>query len=193
MRRLPTRWLLPLLLAMIACSALFAPAADDEADEAWATEYRVKAVFLQRFLLFVDWPPAAAPRDEAPLTVGIVGDSPMAAVLRRLAGETGSGQTLRIVENADPDEMAQQCQVIFVAAELGHLQRSEHPQWKNLRWLQKHAVLTVGEDEDFLAAGGVINFYIHDQRVRFEISGGAVQRSGLSIRADLMRLARVVD
>ena len=102
-------------------------------------------------------------------------------------------QRVIILRDIDPDAMAARCQVIFIPRVIGHLDRTDHPRWKNLAWLKDRPVLTIGEDDDFLAAGGVINFFLQDQRVRFAISSSAVDRSGLTVRSTLMRLAKVVN
>jgi hypothetical protein len=59
--------------------------------------------------------------------------------------------------------------------------------------LGSKSVLTVSEVEEFAARGGVINFVLVDNRVRFEINPGAAKRSGLKISSELLRLGRIVD
>ncbi|HEU5335061.1 MAG TPA: YfiR family protein, partial [Terriglobales bacterium] len=54
-------------------------------------------------------------------------------------------------------------------------------------------VLTVGDSGDFLPLGGVINFVVEQDRVRFEISLAAAQRQRLKISSKLLAVARVVD
>jgi hypothetical protein len=51
-------------------------------------------------------------------------------------------------------------------------------------------VLTVGESEGFLAAGGVINLKLDGGKVRMEISTAAAERAGLHISAKLLSLAQ---
>ena len=156
-------------------------------------EYRVKAAFLQRFLMFISWPEGDAGPADRPIVVGVVGETPLAAALRKLQDASGRGPQLVVREIDSPDELAATCDVAFIARRIGHLARTDHPRWKNLRWLENRPILTVGEDEDFLAAGGVIDFFIESDRVRFAISSGAAKRAGLTVRADLMRLAKVVE
>jgi hypothetical protein len=49
------------------------------AQTAAAPEYQVKAVFLFNFAQFVHWPPQAFPDAQAPLVIGVVGESPFGA------------------------------------------------------------------------------------------------------------------
>jgi hypothetical protein len=58
-----------------------------------------------------------------------------------------------------------------------------------LAQVQGAPVLTVGDTEGFLRAGGVINFVLEGSKVRFLIDQAAAERSGLRISSKLMRLA----
>jgi len=48
--------------------------------------------------------------------------------------------------------------------------------------------LTVGESPQFLASGGIINFYLQDNHVRFEIDPNAAQLAGVRISAHVLQL-----
>ena len=53
-------------------------------------------------------------------------------------------------------------------------------------------VLTVGETEDFLDQGGIINFMLKGQSIRFEISVLSAQSAGLKLDARLLGAANAV-
>jgi len=53
-------------------------------------------------------------------------------------------------------------------------------------------MLTVGEGDDFPAAGGVIGLVIEDNKVRFDVNLEAAERAGLKISSKLLKLARNV-
>ena len=52
--------------------------------------------------------------------------------------------------------------------------------------------LTVGETQNFMRRGGIINFIIVENRVRFEINLIAAERAGITISAKLLQLAKNV-
>jgi hypothetical protein len=54
-------------------------------------------------------------------------------------------------------------------------------------------VLTVSEMPGFDELGGMVNFFIEDRRIRFEINPQAAARSGLRISSQLLNLSRIVD
>jgi hypothetical protein len=55
--------------------------------------------------------------------------------------------------------------------------------------LRNQPVLTVGEGREFAAQGGVVGFYVLDQRVRFEINREAAARARLKISSKLLSVA----
>ena len=54
------------------------------------------------------------------------------------------------------------------------------------------SVLTVGEDQGFTQQGGMINFIMADDRIRFEFNFEASQRAGLIASSRLLSLAKIV-
>lgn len=52
--------------------------------------------------------------------------------------------------------------------------------------------MTVGETDGFLESGGIVNFLMEDERVRFEINNTAARQAKLKIRSKLLRLAKRV-
>jgi hypothetical protein len=53
-------------------------------------------------------------------------------------------------------------------------------------------VLTVGEIEGFARRGGTINFYLEDDKVRFEINPESTRERGLRMSSQLLALGRIV-
>jgi hypothetical protein len=51
--------------------------------------------------------------------------------------------------------------------------------------------LTVADVDDFVTAGGCVQFYSEDNKLRFSINTAAVNRAGLKVSAKLLQLARV--
>ena len=145
-------------------------------------EMRLKAAVLTKLPQFVDWPPAAL-AGRAQMTVCVVTPDPYGADLPELLGdETLNGRPLvaRIV--AREDDVAA-CQVLYVPA--GAL--ASHG--AVLAAAAARPVLTVGDDERFLDAGGIVQLRMVGGRVRFDVDAGAAQRVGLRISSQLLQLA----
>jgi hypothetical protein len=160
--------------------ALAVPAAASDTPN---LEYDVKAAFLLNFTRFVEWPASA--RGE-PLRVCVFRADPFGGALRQtLEGEHAHGRPLTSALIGSPADLTA-CDVVFVP-------ESESGQAPDvLRALRGHAVLTIGESPEFLQHGGIFNFVVERDRVRFDINAAAADRSGLRISSKLLRLARQV-
>jgi len=150
-------------------------------------EYQIKAAFLLNFAQFVDWPAAVFTNAEAPLTIGVVGDDPFGAALEKtVEGETVHNRRLTI-QRSRTIENVKDCHLIFIA-------KSEEGRVGDiLSRVRTQPALTVGEVRGFARLGGVINFYLEGNKVRFEINPIAARENGLKISSQLLRLGRIVE
>lgn len=178
--------LLKRTLAVAAVVILSLAAGSAGADGPLATEYAVKAAFLYNFAKFVEWPADAfrGPRD--PMTLCVLGENPLAGEIEQtVGGKTAMGRQIvvrRFTKLAGLDE----CRILFVSS-------SEETRFAQvLAAVGGRAVLTVGEEEGFARAGGIITFVVRQNRVRFQIDRGAAARAGLNISSRLLELAEAV-
>jgi hypothetical protein len=151
-----------------------------------ATEYQVKAAFLFNFAKFVEWPPDAFPSGDAPLQICVLGQDPFGRDFEQLIVEkTVNGHRLEV---AHPEGVpqARACQILFIAS-------SEKQRLREiLQGLKGASVLTVGDTEGFAKMGGIINFVLDDNRVRFEINQKAAELAHLKLSARLLTVAKLV-
>lgn len=147
-------------------------------------EYQVKAVFLLNFTKFVEWPTAESAAADAPISICILGDDPFGHTLDQIvAGEVVNGRKL-VVQRIQASQ-PKSCEVLFVS-------QSEKEIPKILEDLPS-GVLTVGEGESFLRAGGMIAFVLENRRVRFDINQSAARNAKLKISSKLLSVARSVE
>jgi hypothetical protein len=184
---------------IVTASALLIAAAAPKAaaDSASGQEYQVKAAFLYNFIQFVDWPEEKLADNNEPIIIGIIGTDPFDDAFKPI--EDKKVKNKRVVvqrfksfedlkNSANKPEALTKCHLLFISA-------SEQ---KNLREIidavKNHGVLTVGEMNGFLENGGIINWFVEDKKIRFEINNAAAERANLKIRSNLLRLAkRVVE
>ncbi len=150
------------------------------------SEYAVKAAFLYNFAKFVEWPADAFRSPREPMVLCLLGEDPFGRELdRTVEGKTVLGRQLIVRRLAKPAGL-EECRILFVSA-------SEAPRLDQvLAAVGDRAVLTVGEDEAFSRAGGIISFVVRQSRVRFQIDRAAAARSGLSISSQLLEVAEAV-
>jgi hypothetical protein len=51
-------------------------------------------------------------------------------------------------------------------------------------------ILTVGETVQFMREGGMVRFFVEDNRLRFSINQKAAEASGLKVSSKLLTLSR---
>lgn len=56
--------------------------------------------------------------------------------------------------------------------------------------LEKRPVLTIGESPAFFDDGGMINLYIEERQLRWEINNKAAERAKLKISSQVLSMAR---
>lgn len=149
-------------------------------------EAEVKAAFLYHFTDYVEWPASAFESNSSPFVIGVLGKSEVHSSLQSVVrGKNWHGRAF-VVKRVDTAKEMRECHVLFVAgAEAKRL-----PQI--LEILDDAPVLTVGESEGFAQKGGMINLFIEQNRVRFEINPDAARRARLTISSKLLNLAKVV-
>jgi hypothetical protein len=174
-----------------------------------AKEYQLKAAFLFNFIGFVDGDRFSlsaeelkAAKTKPPIVIGIVGKDPFENAFDLLKGkevkerpvtvkrfkslEECKGADGKIPAQYPELEAIKACHVLFVcASEKDHLKNLLDP-------LRTQTILTVADVPGFLEAGGMINFIIEDNKVRFDVNAAATARAKLEIRSKLLRLARAV-
>jgi hypothetical protein len=148
-----------------------------------ASEYEVKAAFLYNFAKFVEWPPEELAAPDAPLAICLLGTDPFGRTLDQIVADKQIVGHPLLVKRIKDAGQAEGCQILFVGA-------SEPAAMARLApMLARHGVLTVGEMEGFAQQGGVIQFVIQDNKVRFQINTVAADKAGLKISAQLLKLA----
>lgn len=146
-------------------------------------EHEVKGAFLFKFLSYVEWPPESLDGPHDPLVVGVLGDEDVRASLQEIVqGRQAQGRPVEVRRLRDGDSPAGM-HMVFVG-------RSEAQALPRLTGQQ--GVLVVSDSADALARGAMINLLLVENRVRFEVSPQAAERSGLRISSRLLSLAQFV-
>jgi YfiR/HmsC-like len=150
------------------------------------TEYQVKAAFLYNFAKFVEWPASSFSSETSPLQICVFGHDPFSQALHDITQNKSVGGRKLEVKSAPDIQQAKSCQVLFISA-------SEETQVKQiLEGLRATSVLTVGDTNGFIEQGGMINFVLENDRVRFEINRKAAEQAGLKISSKLLSVAKSV-
>ena len=156
------------------------------AEEQPLSEYQLKAAFLIYFPKYADWPSEKFAETNSPIVIAVAGDSKVSEEVQKLIpGRTVRGRELVLKRLASGGEPAV-CHILFIPA-------AEQEHSRNLlSKLKGGGVLTVGESDDFLERGGIINLMLRDRKVALEVNLSAASDSRIKISSKLLSVASVV-
>jgi len=148
------------------------------------TEYEVEAAYLSNFGRFVEW--RARPVAGETFNICVLGPDPFGNLLdSALKGEAIANSSMAAKRIAVAED-ASSCRIVFISS-------SKEAQLPGiLATLGASNSLTVSDMPEFARRGGMIQFVIEGNRVRFEINLNAAQRAGLSLSSQLLKLAVAV-
>jgi hypothetical protein len=147
-------------------------------------EYQVKAAFIVKFASFVEWPAAAFKGPADPFTFCVMGRNPFGHDLENLVeGRVIDGRAFALRPVADTRE-ATGCHILFISS-------SERLRFRSiLDSLKNSSVLPIGDANEFIAEGGVINLRVENGKVRIQIDARAAKEKNLRISSRLLDLAQ---
>ncbi len=162
-------------------------ALDARAVEGTASEVSLKSAFLFKFTNFSEWPAEAMGAPGAPIWLCVIGRDGLADVLEEAVRGRTSRERPVLVRRVEGAGATAGCHVLFI----GWTEPSKVDPL--LATLVNQPVLTVGDEQGFARRGGMINLIERDGRLRFEINRSAVERAGLQLSSQILKLATLVD
>lgn len=149
------------------------------------SEYDVEAAYLYNFGKFVRWP-ADGTIEVSSFDICILGQDPFGGTLDKLiANDKMGGKPIRkrvISRTAD----AAGCAIIYISdSEAGNVRRI-------VSALDSHGELLVSGLPNFLRDGGMIQFDVDGNRVRFSVNLDPATKSHLVFSSQLLKVAKSV-
>jgi hypothetical protein len=156
------------------------------AEEPVPSESQVKAAFLINFPKYADWPAEAFAGTNSPIVIAVLGETPVTEEIQKvIPGRTVNGRKI-VLKHLTSGEESGGCQILFIsAAELRHSPDV-------LTKLKDASVLTVGESDDFLESGGIINLARRDRKIALEVNLTAAEKARIKVSSKLLNVASVV-
>ena len=169
---------------VILCIGLFIPLSA----VAQQSEYTIKAVFLEHFTRFIEWPESIEIADPSyPFYVAVIGENPFGSILDQIYSEQKiKNRRVEIMYLSTPDEITD-CQILFISSSNKEILSEILSRTRN------KPILTVSDTNGFAENGVLINFYLTGSKIKFEINERAVHESGLVMSYRLLSLARIVN
>jgi hypothetical protein len=147
------------------------------------SDSEVKAVYLYNFARFVRWPASAESSTTGSFSICLLGEDHFGPALEAVvAGEAIEGRAV-MAKRISKLQEATTCRVLFISS-------SEESQLKEiLTTLGKANVLTVSDIPQFSRRGGMVQFVMDGNRVRFEVNLANATAAGLTLSSELLKVA----
>ncbi|HTT33447.1 MAG TPA: YfiR family protein [Methylomirabilota bacterium] len=147
---------------------------------------QVKAAYLYNFVKLVEWPSDAFQSTGDPAVICVIGDDRTGEVLQQaVVGRRANGRRVEARRPRSANEF-RACQVLFIGF-------SDKDRIAGiLRGLHNSNVLTVGQADQFLSLGGMINLVERNGTIELEIDPEATDAAGLKVSSRLMVVSRIV-
>lgn len=144
-------------------------------------EYPLKAAYIYNILKFISWPVDTQEAASDKLELCIVGPDLSDGTFFDLDGKKIDHLTIHVQAVVAYSE-TKSCKVLyFTDPDLNY----------HLGYLSPKGLLLIGQQENFLALGGTLNFFLENNKLRFEINLKAANEAGIKFSSKLLNLARI--
>ena len=147
-------------------------------------EYAIKAALSINLARFTEWPKDVDSGGSQGITLCTLGSNIVHNAFAEAENKIVAGKPLTIINLVAPHDLAQ-CRLLFLSG----LEKNREIQL--LAEIAKQAILTVGEDPEFLANGGMVLLNVDEGKVKLEINLDAVKKTGLQINSRVLKLATI--
>jgi hypothetical protein len=148
-----------------------------------ATNYAVHANIIYHFTKYIDWPNEKKAGD---FIIGIAGDTPLYEELKRNLTNKKVGNQKIVIRKFSSSASSFNCHILFVSDEESNSMK------KIASRTAGNSILLVSESEGLAEKGGCINFIIVSDNLKLEINKNNIERRGLSIASELLKLGIIL-
>lgn len=149
-----------------------------------ADQQALLAAFAYNFCLFTDWPATQSGKGSQDFVLAVAGQ-PMPA-LAALGKRKVARRRIQIVELGETDAVPPSCDALICNA------LSPARQADILAQVGERPILTLSPNAGFCRDGGIVEFFVRGERMRFRVSLQNLNRAKLHISSQLLRLAEIL-
>jgi|SRR5208283_1255453 len=175
----------PFISGLALCLSFLAAPVVSYSENSLAREYGIKAAFLFNFARLTEWPDNAFRLHDKIFEICILGDDHFGGTLETLSNRAVGGRRVSITRITNITESSA-CDLLFIAS-------SETDRLPEIiSFVKNRPVLTVSDIAGFEKEGGIIAFFLRDNRVRFRINIVAAGMANLKISSYLLEVGEIV-
>jgi len=153
-----------------------------------ATEDKLKAVFLERFTRFVEWPDHHSEFSDTsrPFVIKVIGKNPFNSSLEDLYTNAKIKNKKVEIDYISNISDIDSCHILYISNSM------ENSLERILEYTKSKPILTVSEHKGFAERGVIINFFVTNNKLRFEINESSLSQSKLYMSYLLLNVATIV-
>lgn len=150
-------------------------------------ENTIKAIFIEKFTRFIEWPAGSDVYDkDQPFRLGVYGNTPMYEMIRKIySQEKILGKNVKVIKLSKKNITG--CDLVVISKN----KKNEIDDLISI--INGNPVLTIGESEVLAEQGTMIAYKIEDKRIRFVINQQKAIENDFKISHHLLNLAEVIN
>jgi hypothetical protein len=145
----------------------------------------IKAAYIERITRFVDWPDKSSLSDSS-FIIGVYGDNDFYSTLIRVFKDKPIKDLLVKVISIKTPEQVSTCNLCYIS------KRADPILKKFVNAANSSGVLLISESTEFGNEGVHINFYLDDEKLKFEINERSINSAGFKVSYLLMQNTRII-
>lgn len=153
-------------------------------------EYTMKSVFIEGLTRSVTWPESSQMNDKSkPFIIGVIGKNPFGKNLYNVYIEYKNkikGKRVEIRYFSSPDEI-QGCHLLFISSSCKSYLADI------LAVTEDKPILTIGDTKGYGEKGVLVNLYITQRKLKFEINESEFHKTDLKLDSRILRYAKIVQ
>jgi len=152
-------------------------------------EYDVKAVFLWRIAQYIEWPAKSNLETKTePFIIAVLGKNPFGTILDDVyaSGDRKIKNRVVDVQYISKIDQITGCDILFIS-------NSEEKRIEKIQAYTKgKSILMVGDTQNYGEKGIHFNFYVAENKIRFELNESSAKVDGFIINYRLRNIAKIV-
>jgi hypothetical protein len=151
-------------------------------------EYLLKAGFIEKFTRFIEWPEITNINNSTiPFTISVIGESKFNNSLEKIFNNVKvKNKKVHIKYISSVDEIGE-CMILIIS------ESKKDKLNEILNYTSGKPILTIGETAGYGKKGVLINMFVENNFIRYEINRKAFDKSGLKASSLLLASAVIVE
>lgn len=152
----------------------------------FAKEFVVKAAISLNLARFTEWPESVLPVNSPYLNLCVLGDEDVQQAFAQVEKKASGKRMLHVIAVSQSGNLGS-CNMVYVSG-LDRIRTI-----KLLSGIVGKPILTIGERNDFLEQGGLVNLEMKEGKINIQVNLDAATRSGIKISSRVLALTTIIN